>query len=179
MNNPNHWKKQFDTLESLRQNIHKLADNLDHEILKKKPSENEWSILEICNHLMVIEQLSIGYIRHKIENVDKAKPAPFKHRLFTLILKIALKLPLKFKAPKNVSQIPVPKSFTDLMMIWDMTRKELWKVIEKIPDGAYHKAFFKHPLAGYMTISDMLDFFILHQKRHMKQIKRTLNKVKT
>jgi uncharacterized damage-inducible protein DinB len=177
--NPTKWKSQFDTLESLRNDIIKLTEGIDNEILKKKPSDNEWSVIEICNHLMVIEQLSIGYIRNKIEKADQAKPVDFKSKWKGFIMKIALSLPLKFKAPKSVSQIPAPKSFADLSMIWDMTRKELWKVIEKVPEGAYDKAFFKHPITGYMNIEQMLDFFIIHKKHHIKQIKRTLQKVKS
>ncbi len=179
MANPTQWKAQFETLESLRKDILKLTEGKENDILKKKTSENEWSVLEICNHLMVIEQLSIGYIRNKIEKADQAKPVNFKSKIKTILLKIALKLPLKFKAPKTVTQIPAPKTFSDLNMIWDMTRKELWKVIEKVPEGSYHKAFFKHPITGYMTIEDMLDFFILHTKHHIKQIKRTLQKVQS
>lgn len=177
MANPIKWKSQFDTLEDLRQEILKLTEGKDNEILKKKPSDNEWSVIEICNHLMVIEQLSIGYIRNKIEKADQAKPVNMKSKIKGFIMKIALSLPLKFKAPKAVSQIPAPKTFSDLSMIWEMTRKELWKVIEKVPEGSYNKAFFKHPVTGYMTIEDMLDFFIVHTKHHIKQIKRTLQKV--
>lgn len=173
------WKSQFDALEKLRQDILELTKGIDNEILKKKPSENEWSILEICNHLMVIEQLSIGYIRNKIEKADQVKPIDFKSKIKAFILKLALSLPLKFKAPKTVSQIPAPKTFSDLNIIWDMTRKELWKVIEKVPGDAVNKGFFKHPISGYMTIEDMLDFFIIHMKHHMRQIKKTLNKVKS
>ncbi len=179
MANPTKWKSQFDTLEFLRQDILKITEGIDNEILKKNPSDNEWSVIEICNHLMVIEQLSIGYIRNKIEKADQAKPVNFKSKIRGFIMRIALSLPLKFKAPKAVSQIPAPKSFSDLSMIWDMTRKELWKVIEKVPEGSYNKAFFKHPFSGYMTIEDMLDFFIVHNKHHIKQIKRTLNRVKS
>ncbi|GIV43062.1 MAG: PadR family transcriptional regulator [Bacteroidia bacterium] len=178
MSNPTKWKSQFDTLESLRLEILQLTEGIDNEILKKKPSDAEWSVIEICNHLMVIEQLSIGYIRNKIEKADQAKPVNFQSKLKGWILRIALSLPLRFKAPKAVSQIPAPKTFADLSMIWDMTRKELWKVIEKVPEGSYNKAFFKHPISGYMTIEDMLDFFIVHTKHHIKQIKRTLQKVK-
>lgn len=179
MSNPTKWKSQFDTLEGLRSDILKLTEGVDNEILKKKPSDGEWSVIEICNHLMVVEQLSIGYIRNKIEKADQAKPVNFKSKLKGWILRMALSLPLKFKAPRAVSQIPAPKTFSDLNMIWDMTRKELWKVIEKVPENSYNKAFFKHPISGYMTIEDMLDFFIVHIKHHIKQIKRTLQKVKS
>lgn len=172
------WKKLFEQLEQNRSEIHAILKDLPQEVLSKKPSENEWSLMDICNHLMVIEQLSIGYIRGKIENPSSAKPVPFKNKMKFWMIKVALLLPLKFKAPDAITKIPGPKKYTDLASTWDLTRKELWKVIQKIPDGKEHLTFFKHPIAGHLSIQMMLDFFLFHSKHHLKQIKRTLQKVK-
>lgn len=184
---------------SLPQNIfmkHKVLQNLDQiderldalfnrlkdypdEVLNQKPSEEEWSAMNILHHLMRSERLSHGYIRKKLSFNPKLKKSNIGTAWRSWILNAYLKFPMKFKAPDAVSEVHFPEYSTlqEVHDQWKQQRHQMKSYLEDLPEHIFDKELYKHPFAGRMTIRGMVDFFGGHFERHAKQIDRTLEKI--
>ena len=92
----------------------------------------------------------------------------------SLILKIVLILPLKFKAPKVVSTPPENIDYSELISTWENNRVALWEMISTLPEETARKNIYNHPAAGRFNLSQMLTFFQDHFDHHQKQVLRIL-----
>lgn len=155
-----------------------LADlnSYPSDLLRKRPSPEAWSVLEIMQHLMVSESRSLGYVKKKTSYPDALKKAGLLARLRTAGLRFFLWMPLKFKAPAIVNQDHFHENanLQDLSASWRTSRGELSHFLENIQPDWVEKEIYRHALAGRMTISGMLAFFSEHFIRHRRQIYRTL-----
>ncbi|GIV38282.1 MAG: PadR family transcriptional regulator [Thermonema sp.] len=136
-----------------------------------KPAADAWSIAQVLHHLFIGEAGTMHYIRKKLSYGPP--PALTRwHRLRGRLLKLMLSLPLKFKAPAVVSQVPERPDVPAIIEQWRATRKEMEDFIRNMPAEYEHKALFKHPVAGRMGIEGILDFWEEHLRHHIRQIDR-------
>lgn len=93
----------------------------------------------------------------------------------SLLLRWYLLSGLKAKAPQrvNTSSLPDSDSLDQVTRQWSEERQLLGALLEKIPPDYFNKTIYKHPFAGYLTISGMLDFFEAHFRHHVLQISKT------
>ncbi|NIV16631.1 MAG: hypothetical protein GWN62_36890, partial [Aliifodinibius sp.] len=114
-------QQHFDALEDQRKNILSHLQHYDEEQLLFKPDSMKWSISQVVNHLILTEQSAVNYMNKK----NKAERLPRLNwiaYLRIILLKIALVLPLKFKAP---SEVVIPKSnrpLSELITEWEAVR---------------------------------------------------------
>lgn len=92
----------FDRLEKQRQEIQALYKEFSDEQLRFKPETDSWSMLQVLRHLVTAEIQSVKLIKRKMSRADELPNVNMQARGRALLLKIALALPLKFKAPKIV-----------------------------------------------------------------------------
>ncbi|MCP3933286.1 MAG: DinB family protein [Bacteroidetes bacterium] len=144
--------------------------------LNKKPDAESWSVLQILHHLIRSEGLSKKYVEKKLSFKPKLNRPGLSNIFRNFLLKSYLNVPIKFKAPKGVSTPHLPES-SDIKStkdIWLNQRKELRQYLKTIPSEMIGKEIYKHPIAGRLTLPQMLDFFQTHYERHKKQLEKTL-----
>ncbi|MEO1515220.1 MAG: DinB family protein [Bacteroidota bacterium] len=144
--------------------------------LNRKPSPEQWSVIQVMHHLMLSESLSLKYINKKLSFNPTLKKAGIKARMRLLLLKGYMASPFKAKAPGVISgeQLPEFATFWDTAKRWKQQRQELRQFLSELPKDILNKEVYKHPFAGRMSIDGMLGFFQAHFNRHHKQIQRVL-----
>jgi hypothetical protein len=86
--------------------------------------------------------------------------------MFVLACHIPAKVPSPRYLPRGQSSLP------DLRRDWDEMQQWLRSYVERLDRGDPAKAVFGHPIAGPMTMQQVLDMGKLHLATHTRQIRR-------
>jgi uncharacterized damage-inducible protein DinB len=140
------------------------------EILQKQPRAEKWSVVQIVNHLILAESMSLGYIKKKVLAVEELEEVGFRQNLTMNIMKLAQRSSRKFKAPAPVSQPESGSSHDDLRKDWEAVQLALKSFLDQFPDQYVKKALYKHPFAGRLSLSQMMKVHVYHINRHQSQI---------
>jgi len=140
--------------------------------LNTPPEPGKWSVAQIIYHLNKAESNSVIYVGKKMKDIHNIKNTGVWAQFKTWALNFALLLPLKYKAPKVLGDMPPGVDYNDIIAQWDETRKSLAELIATLPEDMLGKNIFKQPAAGRLNIYQMLDFMQAHFNRHAKQIRR-------
>jgi len=167
--------KAFNRLEKQREEFLSLFHSQRENQLQFRPDSDSWNMLQVIRHLVTAESLSLVYIKKKVNNADKLQKADFMAKLRALLLKIALALPIKFKAPKIAEVKEDHPDFETAVEEWYNVRKELNELLENADEAIFSKTIYKHPRAGYLTLKQTLEFMEDHIDHHRKQIGRIMN----
>ena len=149
----------------------------DDEQLNRQPGPGRWSAMQVVQHLMLAEKLSQQYLRKKQSVPAGQLPAAgIGTHWRRLLVWIFLYLPLKRKAPAMVAEeaMPAYAPLAATAEAWRQQRAELALLLAALNPDIHHKAFYRHPVAGLMTTAGMLDFFIWHFERHLRQLRECL-----
>lgn len=87
-------------------------------------------------------------------------------------MKLAMNLPLKFKAPKIAEVHEERPDFEKMKEEWSSIRSEFSELISDTDAEILNAAVYKHPRAGLLSMNQALGFMINHIDHHKKQIKR-------
>lgn len=166
-------------LDALDAALDALVDELSGhsiEALQQPPAPGQWSALQVMQHLMRSEELSMQYLRKKLSYQPELQKAGMAAALRSRLLRFYLRLPFKFKAPAPVdaSTFKTDVSLDELARRWRANRRELRAFLDGLPADLYDKEVYKHPFAGRLTLMGMVDFFDGHFRRHREQIRRGL-----
>lgn len=151
------------------------------DLLQQKPAPGAWSVLEIMQHLMIVEEKSLGYVQKKTSYPDQLVHAGLSARFRNVFLKFFLRLPIRVKAPKvvNESNFDETATFETLVSKWRQQREELLDFLENAPEEWTRKLVYRHAIAGRLTMDGMLILFRDHFARHYQQILRTLQELES
>ena len=138
------------------------------------PKDGGWSVAQVCLHLSGAEGQGLSYMRKKLSGgaLDRAT---FNTMWRASLLRMALWLPIRYKAPSILKEPDAQISFTDSMAQWATVRRELRQLLADFPTDKIDAEVFKHPAAGKITIMQTIRFMREHQNHHMKQLRRILN----
>ncbi|MDZ7757984.1 DinB family protein [Rhodohalobacter sp.] len=167
--------KAFNKLEIQREEFLNLFHSHSENQLQFRQEANSWNMLQVMRHLVTAESMSLTYIKRKVNNADKLQKADFMAKLRALLLKIALALPIKFKAPKIAEVKEENPDFESTVEEWNNVREELHELLENTDEAIFSKTIYKHPRAGYLTLKQTLEFMEDHINHHRKQIGRIMN----
>lgn len=164
-----------------QQKVEQLLDELagtDDAVLNMAAIDGGWSTAQIIHHLILVEELSLAYVKKKLSFKPDLKPAGLDVVWRSVVLNVSLNVPIKMKAPANISDENLPgfTTFADNRRRWLAIREEWTLFLSELPDELLDKAVYKHPLVGRLSWSGMLSFFGQHLRRHHRQIRRTLGK---
>ncbi len=166
--------KLLDELEKLRSDIFAKLNNTPLEHLNFKDDPAVWSILEILYHIVSTEKLTLISIKKRLNNLEHAKKTGRGSSIRTLILKLALKSNLKFKAPNIVSNPPAECDFENIKKDWILIRNNFREILKTFKLEWTNLSLFKHPYAGNMNIIQTLVFLKEHFLHHQKKIEKLL-----
>lgn len=149
--------------------LNNLVDYTEKE-LNFKPSEEEWSISQVVEHLIESETGVNKYINFKIKKIEEQPKAGIKSFLSSKILNKKLKSIKKFKVPSILSEPELGNDYSDLKEKWDTSRLFLIKTVETFPKEKKNKVVFRHPVAGLLNMHQTMLFLINHLHHHIPQI---------
>jgi hypothetical protein len=113
----------------------------------------------------------------RIQENKVTQKTGIKNAYRTFLLQVFLALPIKFKAPRTVAEIPAESSFGDLEQSFKQTAANYKKMVENLPAALEGKEIFKHPRIGYINASQTFTFLKAHALHHKPQIENLLKSV--
>ncbi len=159
-------------LEKSRNKLLNDLQSIDDALLNTCPADGKWSIGQIVAHMHQVEQLTIGYIRKKVQQEAELQNSGFKNIAKSLLLKAALNSGMKFKAPEMTASVPDQVSLNKVRLQWDDTRFKMEDLLTELPPALLDKCIFRHPYAGMLTASQTLTFLQDHFNHHLQQIRQ-------
>jgi DinB superfamily len=154
-------KIYFDKIESQRAWFAEQKGNIPTEYLTQGPKEDEWSLTQIIEHLVITERLLIPAIENATVIKPPASPEETRQwRTVKVIMKSGTKVPVPIERvePKSVENLE------DLLAEWEMLRKNLKTILSAKTDT--NLLVFPHPVAGPLDIAETLEFLSLHLRYH-------------
>jgi uncharacterized damage-inducible protein DinB len=169
----------FDSAEEEKNRLIAHVSVLSFEEYFRIPAPDKWSIAQIMTHLMVAEQLSLGYMKKKSLGIEQVKDSGAFTEARFRFYNVVLGLPVKLKAPKAIlDNTPEPLPLSDLEVNWKRTRNKLKAFLSTIEDKHVHRLIFKHAFAGRLSAIHALRFFIEHIHHHRPQIDKIMHSSK-
>ena len=165
-------EEAFNRLEKQRHKLQSFYKEFSGEQLKFKPDPGSWSMVQVLRHLVTAESQSLKLMKRKISRADELASVNVQARGRALLLKIALALPLKFKAPKIAEVQEEAPDFEKLLNEWTQVRNDFHALLSETGDENYAKTVYQHPRAGYLTLKQAIEFMEDHIRHHQKQIER-------
>ena len=164
----------FKDLEINRQSLFEKLDSVDIDLLNFKPDLHSWSILNVCHHLIVSEELSLLYLNKKLKYKSEIASTGIRSSLRSFSLNLALRLPFRLSAPQRVSEFPANLNWDELKVRWVNVREGMQKRLTTMPEDFNDKLVYKHPSVGRLSLYQMLTFFRTHINRHESQISKLI-----
>mgnify|MGYP006289343917 CR=1 FL=1 len=169
-------QKQLDSrLTGMETRLAKMIahlETLEQEKLHHKP-DGKWSPAQIFQHLHDSEIGTLSYLEKKINEKKGEVPlGGLGSKLRSFILSRALRnKKKKYRAPKVLGEPGEKPNFEFLKTDYLEARRKLRTLLSKLEKKDLKKAYFKHPVAGRLTIVQTLGFLEDHFERHFEQIK--------
>ncbi|WP_040398307.1 DinB family protein, partial [Cesiribacter andamanensis] len=172
MNNPR-YHQEWLQLEQEGSYFQQLLLQQTEAVLKRQPAPDKWSALQVIEHLVGVETAATHYLLRK--NYTPLMPRGLPGPLRAFILMLALKSPLKFKAPAVEGLRPHNTSRpTELLERWKAVRTKLAGYVEALPADKQESLLFLHPLAGALSLRQTLQFMAAHMQHHRRQASAAL-----
>lgn len=157
-------------LSDLKEKLLLSIAHYSPEELNFKPTEKEWSISQVIEHLIDSETGINKYINYRLKNIQEQPSVGLKNYLKSKVLNKKLQSSKKFKVPSVLSEPEKGSNFGELKEKWDSSRMFLIKTVETYPKEQLNKAVFLHPKAGLLSMNQTLSFLINHLKHHIPQV---------
>ena len=162
----------FERMEATRAGLLRSLASLDAETLNRKPDPQSWSILQVIAHLTKSEGGTLQYIRKKTQDPGALPSAGVMAWLRAAALVAGFHSPLKFKAPKGLSDLPETSEFQAASFAWAEVREDWREFVEAFPDTLGGKMIFRHPFVGLLGPAQTMVFLNGHLENHVRQISR-------
>ena len=158
--------KQLQKLDVELTELLKVLKDYSERALNKRPAENKWSVLQVMNHLILVEGYGKAYVEKKLSFNPELKKAGMAGSLRKFMMNASIKIPFKINAPAPVSgdNLPEESGFWETAKKWKQQREELRVFLENLPAEHFNKELYKHPLAGKMSLYGLMDFNVAHFK---------------
>ena len=155
----------------IRKNLFKLIDSITNEQFNEKPDEESWSPKEIVDHLVKMEQTIIKGLKKELANPESPKAKKKPIRLSTLRI-------VKVKAPSYIEPSSEYKRTEEMKAKLHEVRMELLSLYKSSNPSILEEKSLKHPIFGQVPLIQWFEFTGLHEKRHAKQLEKTIDKIK-
>ncbi|WP_226584788.1 DinB family protein [Halobacillus litoralis] len=153
-------------LEEKRKQLLDFVNEVPEEEAARKPQKDQWSILEVLEHLYLMEQLIVYQINQAIKqgDVQQTTEKPI-HR--------STNRDYKVEAPEVVRPKGEFQSIEGAKQGLEKTREATLFLIHNKDEETLKNRTFPHPAFGEMNLMQWIEFIGWHELRHLDQIKAT------
>lgn len=167
----------YEANDKIREKLKSVVTNLSDEQAGFLPDDESWSIMNIVEHLAVVEEgmikICAKLLREAqvkgIEANGEAKISP------DFLRKIAESHNQKIKAPEMVRPTGT-KTISESLTKMDENRRKLSEIRQLFETVECSDFKFPHPVFGELTAHEWLALIGGHEWRHLQQIKKLLEK---
>ena len=161
----------IEKMNEIRQNLFAQIDSLTNEQFNEKPDQESWSPKEIIDHLVKMEHTIIKGIKNELANPVSQSAMKKPIQLSTLRV-------VKVKAPAHTVPSSEYKRTEEMKAQLHQARMELLSIYKTSNLDMLKEKSLKHPIFGQVPLIQWFEFTGLHEKRHAKQLEKTIEKIK-
>ena len=159
-------KSVCDNLAETRKNLLKEINLLSAAQFNRKPDLNQWSIAQVCHHLVLVEESSIKAIAWGLRETNSTQK---ERKDIQLLLLDRTK---KIKAPIIVEPNVEPFNIQEIVDLLNDSREKLLAFLSTIDDTSIlAEKSVKHPALGDLPLDQWIEQIYVHEQRHIEQIK--------
>ena len=151
----------------IRKELYQSIEELTDEQFNRIPSNGGWSPKQIFEHLVRMETVIATNIAQELKNPDSPKSIKKPIALSTIRL-------IKVEAPGYTAPTKEYKSKIEMKNALYDSRLFLLDVYESSTKEVLREKSFNHPIFGQVPLIQWFPFVGLHEKRHLKQLKQTI-----
>ena len=161
----------FEELEQQKVEILALIASWPPSLLDFRPAENEWSAIEVLDHIVRAEA---GIIALAQRGLSKPHAIGIRDRLGYAFLGKVFQTDRKVGVPRSAKMILPDRQATlpDVCARWDESRVQLAALLSDAAPEHDRMGIFRHPVSGWMTMPQLVHFFWLHVHHHRFQFER-------
>ena len=160
-------------LDTVHDKLSTAIRTTNPDLFFKRPSDDEWSIAEVVQHLCLVEQHVLKDLRNGLQT-GSAKVGFLKKLIPMKIVSLRL---VRKKAPKAVTPND-PPAMDELFKTYNQLRGDLKHLCVESGSDRLKGVRFKHPFLGYIDGMAAISMVGFHEERHYKQIREILKKLR-
>jgi uncharacterized damage-inducible protein DinB len=163
--------RMFEEIERERLELVRELGEWPVERQNFRPAEGAWSAVELVDHVVRVESLTIGDMR---EGLRRPRVLGEGDRPKIAELERALRSEKRFRVPAGQGGIypEAQTTWAEVTERWKESRVELRGVVERMGPDEARWGVFEHPFAGWMTVEEVLKHFSDHLYHHQFQLAR-------
>lgn len=164
----------FDWEKEVYEKLKKAGDGLSNEKANYKLSSKSWTLKQIFEHIVLVEEKTLMLITKLLERAGANKENTEESiSLESIISRVKGK---NIKAQERYE--PTGKlSLKDSLNRLDEIHDGLRNLKPRLKSLRLSSVTFPHWLFGKMNLGQWTAFFVLHEERHLKQIESMLEKL--
>jgi hypothetical protein len=166
-------QEKYESLRKKREVLLQQLGSLPSEELSFKAGPDKWSIVEVVEHLVIVEkdllkQLSVNV---PTSTLDLKSKTPQKHQTVIKVMErdIAVDVPDESMEPQG------SLSLDELLNQWDDIRKKIQRALSEMKSENKDNLVYQHPFGGPLDIVEALQFVDVHFDNHIRHIDRILD----
>ncbi len=159
-------------LDTVHDKLSTAIRTTNPDLFFKRPSDDEWSIAEVVQHLCLAEQHVLKDLRKSLQT-GPAKVGFLKKLIPMRIISLRL---VRVKAPRAVTPNN-PPAMEELLKTYDQVRVDLKQLCVDSGTDRLRGIRFKHPFLGDIDGMAAISMVGFHEERHYKQIREIRKKL--
>jgi len=159
-------KENIEIRKQLLESVEMLSD----EQLNRKASDDSWSIVQVLDHLYLMESKLVKLMTRTVKE-PPGELTPDKP------IHLTIDRSRKFNAPAHFIPSNEFTSLDEMKQKLNHSRNSLIEFVEQTKDLNLVDKGMPHPVFGQINLKQWVPFIGLHEKRHLEQIneiKKTL-----
>ncbi len=131
-----------------------------------------WSALQVLDHVVRTER---GILAEMQQNVPQCDRVPLVHRVKSDLLILLMRSPARVRVPSLVAPVILPGYEPDLLKLtgaWNDTQTQFGLWVGELRENQTAYAGFRHPVSGWMSVSQAVMFLAAHVRHHRYQLGR-------
>jgi hypothetical protein len=172
---PHELAQLSDRLDQSRARVLALVEGTDEDQRSSQPAEGKWSLLQVVEHLVLAEEGTLKVF-------EQGPPPEPKVKVRSVLALRAIEglfgLRLRLPVPSKSLTPTTPESLEPLRVRWVAAGKGIAQYVGALEPDDLRKPRFRHPVAGWLTAAQGIDFLerhIRHHERQIHRIRRSLN----
>lgn len=156
--------------EKIRQAVLKTVEGKSDELLNMKPSEDVWSPMQILDHMQLMETVVA-------KNVSRTLASDKNEKVSKKPIQLTTSRIFKVEAPKHVVPTNNFVTLDEMKSRLAESHKMLYDVYDSTTEDLLAQKSMPHPVFGKLPLTQWFPFVGLHEKRHLKQLEKTLKQL--
>ena len=163
-------QKVLAELERARARFLDTISGWDDAQLAFRPRASSWSALEVAEHVLIAEQVSIDTMLRLAGRRSKART--LVQKLGYALVWLILKLKIRVSSPARVTNPTGSMTLREIRADWEVARRRLREHLSSLETEGLREAGFAHPVAGPLTLQEGLRYLERHLRHHQAQLER-------